>query len=159
MEKRSDRFATLFMPEVTSAVLRRVDALTPASERQWGRMSVHQMICHLSDGYRTALGDRTVPYQGAFFQRTVIKFVGLHTSAAWPRGLKTVPQSDQEAGGTQPVDFARDHAQLKQFIVRVAADEANMAGRSHPFFGPLSSIEWGRWAYRHADHHLRQFGV
>jgi hypothetical protein len=29
----------------------------------------------------------------------------------------------------------------------------------HAIFGPLSEQEWMIWAYRHSDHHLRQFGV
>jgi hypothetical protein len=28
-----------------------------------------------------------------------------------------------------------------------------------PLFGPLTGREWGALAYKHADHHLRQFGV
>lgn len=30
---------------------------------------------------------------------------------------------------------------------------------SHPFSGKLSSVEVGQLAYKHTDHHLRQFGV
>ncbi len=30
---------------------------------------------------------------------------------------------------------------------------------THPAFGPMSARDWYRSAYRHADHHLRQFGV
>ena len=36
------------------------------------------------------------------------------------------------------------------------------AGRDmdrHPMFGDLTRGEWGRWGYRHMDHHLTQFGV
>ena len=36
---------------------RRIDRLTPDSERQWGKMSVDQMVCHLSDQLRLALGE------------------------------------------------------------------------------------------------------
>ena len=28
----------------------------------------------------------------------------------------------------------------------------------HPLFGRMTNGEWGRWGYRHVDHHLRQFG-
>ncbi|MBK9525384.1 MAG: DUF1569 domain-containing protein [Bacteroidetes bacterium] len=28
----------------------------------------------------------------------------------------------------------------------------------HPYFGKLSSREWGRITYLHLDHHLKQFG-
>jgi hypothetical protein len=29
----------------------------------------------------------------------------------------------------------------------------------HPVFQKMSAAEWGRWAYRHVDHHARQFGL
>lgn len=30
---------------------------------------------------------------------------------------------------------------------------------THPAFGNISTNEWGIAAYKHMDHHLRQFGV
>ncbi len=29
----------------------------------------------------------------------------------------------------------------------------------HPFFGPMTKEQVGMFAYKHADHHLRQFGA
>ena len=36
---------------------------------------------------------------------------------------------------------------------------AREAVLEHPKFGPLTQSEWGRLAWKHRDHHLRQFGV
>jgi hypothetical protein len=33
-------------------ILRRLNTVQPASQRRWGSMSAHNMICHLSDGFR-----------------------------------------------------------------------------------------------------------
>ena len=30
---------------------------------------------------------------------------------------------------------------------------------AHPFFGPMTKEQIGCYAYKHADHHLRQFGA
>jgi hypothetical protein len=30
---------------------------------------------------------------------------------------------------------------------------------NHAVFGAMTATDWYRWAYRHTDHHLRQFGV
>jgi hypothetical protein len=30
---------------------------------------------------------------------------------------------------------------------------------AHGFFGAMSTRDWQRWAYRHTDYHLRQFGL
>ncbi|MGE3404237.1 MAG: DUF1569 domain-containing protein [Vicinamibacterales bacterium] len=43
-------------------------------------------------------------------------------------------------------------------IERFAASPRDFAFQPHPFFGPLSEREWLHWAWRHTDHHLRQFG-
>jgi hypothetical protein len=47
---------TLLHPEARAEILQRIEALTPRSERGWGRMTPHQMVCHLSDACRAALG-------------------------------------------------------------------------------------------------------
>ena len=37
----------------------RLAQLSPEDAARWGSMSVHQMICHLDDSYKLALGQRT----------------------------------------------------------------------------------------------------
>ena len=48
--------------------------------------------------------------------------------------------------------------ELRGLIQRFSGPEAQLSG-DHPLFGALSAAEWGRFSYRHADHHLRQFGA
>jgi hypothetical protein len=149
---------TLLQPEARAEILRRIEALTPRSERRWGRMTPHQMVCHLSDACRAALGERRVPVIGTLWERTVIRCLAIHTNVKWPQGVRTVPEADQEIGGTRPTEFARDVDDLRGLIQRFSGAEAQLSG-NHPLFGALSAAEWGRFSYRHADHHLRQFGA
>ena len=51
---------TLFNIPDRKEVLDRLNAARPESERRWGSMSAHQMICHLSDSFRAALGESLV---------------------------------------------------------------------------------------------------
>lgn len=150
---------SLFEPRGGAAVLDRLRALTPDAERRWGRMSVHQMVCHLSDAFRHALGERDTPARSYFAGRTLLRWGALHTPIPWPKGTATLPAWNQERGGTRPSDFERDRAGLVSLAERFIASEATLGGRAHPLFGPLTATEWGRWGYRHADHHLRQFGL
>jgi len=53
---------------------------------------------------------------------------------------------------------ARDVDELRRLIQRFGGAEAQLSG-DHPLFGALTATEWGKFSYRHADHHLRQFGV
>ena len=59
-------------------------------------------------------------------------------------------------GGTPPVEWAEDTAALRGWIEGFCERERYAA---HPIFGPLSRKEWGVWAFRHVDHHFRQFGA
>lgn len=132
-----------------------MERLTPQSARQWGRMTPHQMVCHLSDAFRMASGERASKAADNFFMRQVIRRVALHTSMTWPKGVKTMAEADQEGIGTRPVEWDGDLAILFGMIDGFQAVE----GRPHPLFGPLTAAEWNVWAFRHADHHLRQFGL
>jgi hypothetical protein len=137
----------------------RLGAITPDSPRQWGRMTVHQMVCHLSDSFDVAMGGMTVSMATGLPQRTVMKFGALYVPLRWPKGAQTRPEIDQAAGGgTQPLDFERDRARLLAAMRRFAASKPDFEWHVHPFFGNMSRWEWMRWGYLHTDHHLRQFG-
>jgi hypothetical protein len=97
---------TLLHPAARAEILRRIEALTPESERRWGRMTAHQMVCHLSDACRAALGERRVPVIGTLWERTVIRWLAIHTNVKWPQGVRTVPEADQEITGTGDVPIA-----------------------------------------------------
>jgi hypothetical protein len=150
---------TLARPQDKAAVLERLKALRPESERQWGRMSAHQMVCHLSDSFRMLSGEKPVSPVSGLAQRTIVKWVALYLPLPWPVGIPTRPEVDQEFGGTRPIDFAADVAELEALLEFVTTRTGVCAGRSHPIFGKLSEAAWLRWGYLHMDHHLRQFGA
>ena len=119
-------------------------------------MSVEQMVCHLSDSYLAALGEKArSPANGPLPQR-VMKWIALRLPIPWPHGVKTRPEVEQGLGGTPPVDFERDRASLLAVFRRFCGELARFAD-THPLFGPMSRRDWLRWGYLHADHHLRQF--
>lgn len=149
---------SLLHPDVLVATLARVDALRPDSPRQWGTMTPHEAVRHLSDAFRMVNGDRPLPSRSKLLYRTVVRFAALTLPMPFPRGVRTAPGLDPSSGGTPPKEFQRDVDDLKALTERFAAT----GGRGlhpHVAFGPLRPGEWGRWAWRHMDHHLRQFGV
>lgn len=138
-------------------ILDRVGRLTPATARQWGTMSAAEMVCHLSDSFLAVLGERDASPAESWWSRTVLKYVALHTSIPWPKGIETRPEVDPKRSGTRPGDFAEDRARLVALIQRFVAPTTRY-GR-HPGFGAMSRGEWLLWGYAHVDHHLRQFGL
>lgn len=140
-------------------ILRRLETIAPDRPGLWGRMSAHQMICHLKDCFRMALGEREVQPRGTVFHRTILKWIGLNLPLPVPRGRPTMPEVDQQLGGTPPVEFRRDLSELVGLIERFAGRADGFDAAAHPLLGKLSEREWARWGYLHTDHHLRQFGV
>jgi uncharacterized protein with PQ loop repeat len=152
------RARTLADAECRAAVLERVRHLRPDSARRWGRMTAHQMVCHLRDCHRMALGELAVTLPNTRIPRSIVKWVSLYSPMPWPAGLPTNPELDQDVAGTPPGDFAQDAAALAASVERLMARAGRGAWPPHPDFGPMSEDDWFRWAYLHLDHHLRQFG-
>lgn len=147
----------LFDPDVRATLEARVRALGPDSQRKWGKMSPHQAICHLSDAFRFALGEKAAAARTNVFS-PMMRVVALYLPLQWPHGVKTMPEVEQGIGGTPPADFERDKAELLALIERFCANRDQERWPDHPMFGRMSTQDWSSWGYRHLDHHLRQFG-
>lgn len=118
-------------------------------------MNAHQVVCHLADQLRVALGDiKTQSRPGLLRFRPVRRI--LVYWLPWPKGkLPTAP----EMLTTAPSEWDRDVAALHALIARFATRSPSEEWAVHPAFGPLSGWEWGVLCWKHLDHHLRQFGV
>jgi Protein of unknown function (DUF1569) len=139
------------------SVAQRLANLSPLDTRRWGAMNVHQMVCHLDDSYKCALGEKVASPASGLFQRTVMKWLALHTPTKWPKGVPTRPEMEQGNGGSLPVEFREDlHRLLATF--QQFCEKLPSPCLKHPIFGEMSAEDWMRWGYLHADHHLRQFG-
>lgn len=150
---------TLANLEDKQALLDRLARLRNDSPRAWGKMSAPQMVCHLNDSYRSASGEKPASSVENVFTRTVVKWAALRLPMPWPHSTKTMPEMDQEVGGTPPGDFEADKKQLVLLTEQFAGSPPYLATSRHPLFGKMSVEEWMRWAYLHMDHHLRQFSV
>jgi hypothetical protein len=147
---------TLATPACAEEVLARLGRLRDDSSRRWGRMSPHQMVCHLADAHRMALGEKPTRARAAFPVTVLTKAVALYLPLPWPEGIPTAPELRADAGGTPPDEFAADLAELCTLTGRLRT--ASTLTATHPLFGPMSRRAWLRWGYLHLDHHLRQFG-
>src|ERR671915_119825 len=94
----------------------RVHRLHPEAVPRWGRMSAHQMVCHLTDAFRMGIGQKAVSHAAGPLQRTMVKWVVLYLPLRWPPGILTRPEIDQVLGGTRPTDFAADVAELETLL-------------------------------------------
>jgi hypothetical protein len=133
--------------------LERIDSLTPESPPRWGSMSVAQMLAHCAEVQEVMNGKplEGTPWllrlAGPLIKRAVL------SRRPYRRGARTHPQYLQ----TSKKRFEPEKGRLLEALAAFRA--AGAQGARHPLFGPLSAEEAGWGAFKHVDHHLRQFGA
>lgn len=150
---------TVAHPDALDSLKRRLAALEPETPRRWGTLSAHEMLCHLGDAFEMALRIRPRKRPVPVRMRRVLKGLGLWTPIRWPHGWPTNPHHNPRADGTRPSEFDADRARLIAALEHLASPDAPSLEPAHGLFGRMSAADWQRWAYKHTDHHLRQFGL
>jgi hypothetical protein len=144
-------------------LVERLNALEPDTPRKWGTLSAGEMLCHLGDATSSVLkrgaSESAGPSPTAPQRHPILKWIALRSPLPWPHGLTTPAAVDPHVGGTKAGDFAADRERAIAGLRAVAAAPASSLAASHGAFGSMTIHDWHRWAYRHTDHHLRQFGV
>ena len=131
----------------------RIQALIPESSACWGRMNVHQAICHMADQMRVAIGEIESQTRFPLILRPLLRLLVVHTPLPVPKGkVQTVP----EMLTSKPHSWDRDIQALLLLVDQLAEAKTTSP---HPAFGNLTLREWSILAYKHLDHHLEQFGV
>jgi hypothetical protein len=146
----------LFQPEAIDEVIARIDQRQPATQRQWGKMDVAQMMAHCSAALDMAAGRLNPPR--ILIGRLIGSFVKpIYTNE---KPLSRNSPTDKKLIVSDQRDFLREQEQLK-LCLRQFHDggEAQCTRHPHPFFDALSPPDWSRGMYKHLDHHLKQFGV
>jgi len=144
----------LFDASSKDEILQRLSKLSPEAPRQWGKMSVPQMLAHCAAALEAGTGDNPRPQKliGKVFAPFVRK--GLLGDKPFSRGSPTDPAfvvRDER-------DFAREREKVVALVEKFCARGRDEAGREiHSFFGRMTGEEWCRLMYKHLDHHLKQF--
>lgn len=133
----------------------RMRSLSVSSTGRWGSLDVREMLQHLRLSARMTLGDLAVPSANKrAFQVFPLKQLILYV-LPFPKGAPTAPELKPGVAAA----FEEERAALLQLLERIGTGPREGAGPVHPLFGPLTWREWGVVTYKHADHHLRQFGA
>lgn len=143
-------------PRVLSSLVARLQRFTPELAPRWGTLAPGEVLCHLGDAAQSALtrGDG-----GPGPTRALAKWLGLYAPLHWPKGAQTPAHVDPRVGGTRPGDFEQDRRRAIDGLHRLAQAAPEDFKASHARFGRMAARDWKRWAFRHTDHHLRQFGL
>jgi len=147
---------SLFIKTDVDEIIARINALTPETQRQWGKMTITQMMAHCTYGIEVAVGDK-------YASRTLVgKLIGGF--------FKSMTTNDKSFGHGSPTHpdyiianpdtFEEEKTKLINVVNKFYdGGKPGVTDKPHAFFGHLTPTEWGSLMYKHTDHHLRQFGA
>ena len=136
-------------------LITRVKTISESSKPQWGQMNVYQMLKHAALADEMYLGEKQ--YDRVFLGRLLGKMIlkkMLKDETPMERNAPTSPffkikevEGDVTAGREKWIAVINryEHYNKTEFV--------------HWFFGKMTREQVGQFAYKHIDHHLRQFGA
>jgi hypothetical protein len=143
---------SVFDQETRDVLLKRINLLREGSQPQWGRMTVYQMIRHCRLFEEMIFGEKKYKqaFIGRLFGKLALKSL-LKDDSPLRRNTPTLPElrikdeGDISSEKTKWIGLIEKYANYsKPYFV-------------HPFFGKITKEQIGYFAYKHTDHHLRQF--
>jgi hypothetical protein len=137
-------------------LLASISADTPPA---WGKMSLQQMIEHMSDSVRIANGR---DLQDCVTPPEHLPKMQAFVMSDKPFKENTVnihmPETPQPCRFDRVEDAIGELQQeLNEFVDVFGEDKQKVI--TNPFFGDLNFEQWVQLLYKHSLHHLRQFGV
>jgi hypothetical protein len=147
----------IFTPEVTQEIKARIQNLTPQSERQWGKMTVAQMMAHCSVTYEMIYEDIHLKPTGLkkFILKAFVKNMVI-SEKPYKQNNPTAPSFVIK----EEKDFQKEQKRLIDFIEKTQQlGETYFDHKESNSFGKLTSQQWNNMFYKHLNHHLTQFGV
>jgi hypothetical protein len=138
------------LTEIRQRVTRLKSDATPG----WGKFTAPQMVCHVTDGLKMAMGEIAVPSRKMPIRFFPLKQLIIYV-LPFPKGAPTANELLERraaAWGDEIAEFTRT-------LDRFAASGDRQAWPDHPAFGAMSKRTLGVLVYRHLDHHFKQFGA
>lgn len=146
---------TLFDKQTQDVMLARVNKLSAASQRKWGKMSVSQMLKHMTIAFSVPIGKIQVPKDKLYFlsANPFARWMMIKAITKWPKNLVTAESFKVKEDPEFEAAKKEFLAVFNEFISATKFDG------SHPVFGVMSKELWGEAMTIHLNHHLEQFGV
>lgn len=144
---------TIFDKETREELIERIATVNENGKNEWGKMNVYQMLAHCIKWDEMTLSKKKYKqtFLGKLFGKMALKdFV---KDAPFRKNVPTVPEFKiKETTG--------DVEQLKTTWINLVKEYGQFVETDfiHPFFGRMTTEQIGILAYKHTDHHLRQFG-
>lgn len=144
---------TVFDKATRDELINRINSLNENSRPQWGKMNIYQMMKHCTLWEEMLSGEIKCKqaFIGRVFGKMVLKRL-LKDESPLKHSTPTSPELRvPESDGDITSQKAKWIALLEKNT------QASNTGFLHPFFGHMTREQVGYLAYKHIDHHLRQF--
>ncbi|XZF15530.1 DUF1569 domain-containing protein [Chitinophagaceae bacterium MMS25-I14] len=145
---------TIFDKATRDALINRIRTLTEAAPAQWGKMTPGQMVEHCILWQEMILGQKHFKraFIGRIFGKIALKDMlqdkPIKQNLPTVKGFETtVVYGPIEDRKRRWIELIEEHAQT------------SAATFEHPFFGKMTKEQTGMMAWKHMDHHLKQFNA
>jgi Protein of unknown function (DUF1569) len=146
---------TIFDKTTREELICRIKTLNENNTAQWGKMNIYQMLKHCTIWDEWILGKNNQKYKqeflGLIFGKMALKRM-IKDERPFDRNVPTGSyfKIKEKNGNVE--------AEKKKWI-NLIEDYENYSnpGFIHDFFGKMTREQVGLLAYKHTDHHLRQF--
>ncbi len=145
----------LYHPKTYQECIDRINQLTPETKPKWGKMDVGQMLAHCSEIQEVFNGKELKKSPALFklFKGFIKK--AIVNKKPYKHSSPTHPQYKQ----TSPKKFSEQKSRLLKALEQFKSDYDQGKEVKHTLFGVMPDEERGWGAYKHLDHHLKQFGT
>src|SRR5215471_18358912 len=117
-------------PAVRTSIEARLDAIRADSPRQWGSMSVDQMLWHVNQFLSGSPGEGTLVTQKSAIPAPIMKFFLIYMP--WPRSAPT----NKGAVAKGEHDLEAQRARCKALIAKFVSRPVDGEWPDDPSFGP-----------------------
>lgn len=146
----------LFDSNAAQSLILRIQRLTPDTPALWGEMNATEMLLHCNSCNRQILTEQRGSNKTTLKQ-FLLRILALYIAPAFKKGLKS-EHLHITKGKIADAVFKTQKADFISLVRQFPLTETELT-LTHPAFGNITTRQWGIAAYKHMDHHLRQFGI
>lgn len=134
--------------------------LQSSQQGKWGKMDAQQMVEHMRDVFKLASGKVVLPLVDADPERLAQRRSFLDTEQPFKENirLQVIPEEPRPRRyGSMEEAIEKLRPELEAVFAYYATDPERTS--HNPVFGDLNYEQQINLLYKHARHHLRQFGL
>lgn len=147
----------IYNPQTIIEFKNRIEKIEESSVALWGKMNAYQMLKHCTENDKMLLREKG--YKRLFIGRLFGKMAlnsNIKNEEPLARNSPTHPDLKFDGSG----DLEAQKREWINVLDRYPRSKPKFETTFiHPFFGKMTEVQISKFAFKHIDHHLSQFGV